>query len=108
VAGGWNDDLLELLSRMGLAPFDGFGEITTYSELLPGHLPWTEVVVLGEKHVELVGFGAVVELARTLKIRALMSWRLAPGTGIGNVGFGPAAGEARSGTRRESTSGNQI
>ncbi len=95
VAGAWSDDLLELLSRMGLAPFDGFGEITTYSELLPGHLPWTDAVVLGEKHVERVGFGAVVELARTSKIDAMMNWRLAPGIGIGNVGFGPAAGEAR-------------
>lgn len=91
----WRNDLLELLSRMGLAPFDGFGEITAYSRLLPGHLPWTDGVVLGEEHLERVGFGAVVELARAVTTRSVMSWRLAPGVGIGNVGFGPAAAAAR-------------
>ncbi len=60
-AGSWSKDLLELLSRMGLAPFDGFGEIT----------------------------------ARALATRSVMSWRLASGVDVANVGFGPTLTAAR-------------
>ncbi|UCH86638.1 MAG: hypothetical protein JSU97_09010 [Dehalococcoidia bacterium] len=76
LAGGWREDLLELLSRMGLAPFDGFGEILSYSALIPTSLPWTERLPLGEEKLQAVGFGPALLAARECSQRGGAPWRL--------------------------------
>jgi hypothetical protein len=91
LASGWREDLLELLSRMGLAPFDGFGEIISYSALIPTSLPWAERLPLGAERLETVGFREAIEAARALGESPARDWRL----GLRTVGFGPALSVAR-------------
>jgi hypothetical protein len=92
---GWSEDLLQLLSRMGLAPFDGFGEIITYSASIPTGLLWAERVVLGEERPQPVGFGSAIATACTLSPSLVEAWRLAAVFGFGVVGFGAALSVAR-------------
>lgn len=76
LASGWREDLLELLSRMGLAPFDGFGEIISYSALIPTSLPWAERLPLGAERLQTVGFGPALSVARECGQRGGAQWRL--------------------------------
>jgi hypothetical protein len=94
-ASGWREDLLELLTRMGLAPFDGFGEAVRGVLLTPFSLPWADQVILGEERPETVGFGTVVRLVRTLSDCSRTSWRLAPALGLEFKGSAPAVSAAR-------------
>ena len=87
---GWSEDLLEVLTRMGLAPFDGFGEIISYSALIPTSLPWAEQFPLGEERLQTVGFGGAIEVARALAASPAPHWRLGRSLGLRTVGFGPA------------------
>jgi len=72
---GWAEDLLELLSRMGLAPFDGFRQVAGR----PTGLPWVDRMVLGEGRAGAGGLGSDKRPAPT----------------PANVGFGPALAVAR-------------
>jgi len=65
--GGWAEDLLELLSSMGLAPFDGFGQVLQES----------------------------IALARAVGAPSAKGWRFPPTSGLGGVGFGPVLSVAR-------------
>jgi len=81
---GWSEDLLELLARMGLAPFDGFSQAISY----PTGLPWIDRGVLGEERPRIVGFrgatfppgiigfGAAISAARECIQRGGAEWRL--------------------------------
>ena len=97
---GWAEDLLELLSRMGLAPFDGFALPISY----PAGVLWLDGVILREEQPATVGFGAAIAMARGLGPRLTIPWRLAPAPagwerpvscGGGTIGFGPAISAAR-------------
>ena len=97
---GWAEDLLELLSRMGLAPFDGFGQPLS----CPSGVPWLDGVILREERPGPIGFRAAMALARGLGPRLTIPWRLAPAPagweppvsfGGGTIGFGPAISAAR-------------
>lgn len=92
---GWSEDLLEVLTRMGLAPFDGFGEIVRYSASTTTSSSWVDRLVLGEERPEPVGFGGAMALARTLSASRAKSSRLTPAFGLGVVGFGAALSAAR-------------
>jgi hypothetical protein len=92
---GWRKDLLELLSRMGLAPFDGFGEAIREALLIPISLPWAEHVMLGEEKAGAVGFGDVIALAHALSVSSAMTWRINPALSLGIIGFNPAVSVAR-------------
>jgi hypothetical protein len=84
LVGGWTEDLLELLSRMGLAPFDGFGQVISY----PTGLPWIDRVILAEErprtvgfrgasfHPGIIGFGPAISVARGCVQRGEAQWRL--------------------------------
>jgi hypothetical protein len=102
---GWAEDLLELLSRMGLAPFDGFARPTSY----PAGVLWLDGVVLREERPGTIGFRAAMALARGLGPALTILWRLAPAPagwerpasfGAGTIGFGQAISAAREGVRR--------
>lgn len=77
VAGGAVDDLLELLSRMGLAPFVGFGELVAECRTLPPRgLPWVHELYL-ETGQPTPGpwFGAAAEVATSLRKAPVAVWQ---------------------------------
>jgi len=78
LGGGWCEDLLDLLTRMGLAPFDGFGEAVGAALRTPTRLPWADRVFLGEERPKMLGFGRVIELVRRLSVSSEISWIFAP------------------------------
>jgi hypothetical protein len=78
LGGGWCEDLLDLLTRMGLAPFDGFGEAVGAALRTPTRLPWADRVFLGEERPKMLGFGRVIELVRRLSVSTEISWIFAP------------------------------
>jgi len=98
---GWSEDLLEVLSRMGLAPFDGFGEVLRDLGLTPTVLPWVNRIILGEERPETVGFRDAVALARALAPLSIPDWRLTVPVSrrstatFGTIGFGAALSAAR-------------
>jgi hypothetical protein len=64
---GMFDDLLELLTRMGLAPFPGFGELAGQCGQLLGEWPWTTGVSFGTgEERSVAGFGASLDIAMVL------------------------------------------
>jgi len=98
--GGWAEDLLELLSRMGLAPFDGFAQPVG---CLTG-VPWLDGVILGEERPGTIGFRASMVLACGLGPSFTIPWRLAPAPAdrerpgsfrAGTIGFGASISAAR-------------
>jgi hypothetical protein len=101
---GWSEDILELLSRMGLAPFDGFREIIGCAASTPIGLPWVDRLVLGEERPQTAGFGGATVLARALGASSTTAWRFAPAVRgwrppptfrPGIIGFGAALAVAR-------------
>jgi hypothetical protein len=87
---GWAGDLLELLSRMGLAPFDGFALPDGYAS---GVL-WLDSVILREERLGAVGFSSAIAQARALCAASVVTWRLTS-LGAATVGFSPAVSAAR-------------
>jgi hypothetical protein len=87
---GWAGDLLELLSRMGLAPFDGFALPDAYAS---GVL-WLDSVIFREERLGAVGFSSAIAQARALRTASVVTWRLTS-LGAATVGFGPAISVAR-------------
>lgn len=91
---GWREDLLELLIRMGLAPFDGFDEVMTTSRLMRVGLPWMEESFWGVEGIGFVGFGTVSEYLCSLRPFSIKPWRLAPVAPFDGVGFGECLAQA--------------
>jgi hypothetical protein len=62
------DDLLEILSRMGLAPFSGFSDLVRRCRgLLIAGLPWTDRLDLGNlQQPKTVGFTPTLKMASVL------------------------------------------
>ena len=75
-AGPWSNDLLELLSRMGLAPFDGFGEAIKLAMSPSRGLPWAREILLNGKLRGTVGFGPPIQAAIEWKETGGVRWRL--------------------------------
>lgn len=73
---GWREDLLELLTRMGLAPFDGFGEAIKLAMSPSRGLPWAREVLLNGKLRGTVGFGPPIQAAIEWKEKGGVRWRL--------------------------------
>jgi len=89
LVGGWREDLAELLLRMGLAPFDGFGKIVEYSLATPKTLPWMDRVVLRGETRLVAGFRSAIRSAGAIDGSCEDSWR------ISAVGFSAALSAAR-------------
>jgi hypothetical protein len=60
-ANGWCEDLLELLSRMGLLPFEGFGDVARYAGALASARTCLWPLKLVPQSSDGVGFGATVK-----------------------------------------------
>jgi len=63
---GWCEDLLEVLTRMGLAPFDGFGETLEAASIPRMDLPWVGDSILGGDAGGSPGFADVLNMATSL------------------------------------------
>jgi hypothetical protein len=92
---GWRDDLLELLARMGLLPFEGFETVAGYARSMEDALPWTRPLALDLQSGVTVGFGPI--LAYVAATRFHPDWRVWAALttdGVAFSGFSQAAQRA--------------
>jgi len=91
---GWSEDLLEVLTRMGLAPFDGFGETLKAAATQQMDLPWVRNPVLGGDAGGSPGFGEVLEIASSLHPITVNALNLKPLQAGECVGFSECIAQA--------------
>lgn len=92
---GWCEDLLELLTRIGVAPFDGFGQVVAVASSVPAGPLWTEETVFGVDAEGPVGFGTVLEIAASSQSSFIRPWRFLALGGIQQVSFAKSLEHAR-------------
>lgn len=74
---GWADDLVGVLDRMDLRPFQGFGSALAQARTVPSaDVPWLGSVLVPPDRQRVAGFGAAVALSRG----ASATWRFEKGT----------------------------
>ena len=92
---GWCEDLLEVLTRMGLAPFDGFGEALEAASTQRMDLPWVKNPVLGGDIVGSPGFAEVLEIASSLHPLTLNALHPSTPRAGDTVGFSECIAQAQ-------------
>jgi len=94
-AKGWRADLLHLLARIGLLPFDGFGAVADYASSIEGAPPWTQPLALGTQSRVRVGFGPMLAYVASAPCRSdQYVWALLHTDVARLPSFGPAVGRA--------------
>lgn len=94
-ASGWRADLLDLLARMGLLPFEGFEMIAGYPGSIQGALPWTQPLALGVQSSVTVGFGPMLAYVAATRFRPdRRVWVRLSTEAVDAPSFGPAVQRA--------------
>lgn len=86
--GGWRQDLLEVFSRMGIAPCDGFAEVIRDTMALSiSDMPWVASRPLPLEILPKQGFADAIAMVRRLDLANSATWKLALGRRVESPGF---------------------